>query len=117
MNPNRFVLTEKTRKPIIWYSAGSSRGRTFSGIERFDCHVVSLYNEHGGGYFTVIPISPLDYRKKNHTNAKARIEESNGYVEFYVYDDWGSQHIMKIPKSMHKEIRLARQSAADALLI
>lgn len=112
------IRTKKTKRlPVIW------QGREYYGINKFDCRIVDLKStKNGGTYFTGIPISPLEYRKKNPTKAevkiiKVEITKSVNYTIFIVYDDWGTPHKMMIPDTMSEEIKIAKQAAIDAKLL
>lgn len=94
-------------------------GRKFFGIKEFDCHCVGLFTEKTleGGFFTVIPISPLEYRKKTPTKARVEIKTENDWTIFKLYSDWGNYSIMEIHNSLSKEIEFARQKAIEHELI
>ena len=90
-------------------------GRKFFGILEFDCHCVGLYTEKTlqGTYFTAIPISNVNYRKKNPTKARVEIKTIGDWTNFYIYSDWGSLHKVQIHNSLYKEIEFAKQKAAE----
>lgn len=92
---------------IIW------EDEVYSKIIRFDCHIVELETKYGGGYFTVIPISPPEYRKHTPTKARVVIEDDGGYTTFKIYCDWGQCHLMQIPNEMVEAIEMGRQGAVD----
>ena len=115
MDNSQFVITEKTRKKVRWTNEGVTR--YFFGIKKFNCRVVSLLTKWGGTYFTVIPISKLEYRAKNKSSAHVKISKDDDYITFMIYDDWGQEHIMEIPRSMKREIKYATQSAVDDKLL
>ena len=96
--------------------------KIFYGIKEFDCKIVSLYTtakykNRQGTFFTVIPISNLKFRKEHRTKAYIKIQEIKDYTIFYVYDDHGTCHIMKIHNSLQKEINNARIGAMKQGLI
>jgi hypothetical protein len=99
--------------PVIWEL------RPFFGIERFNCIEVSLKTTpDGGSYFTCLPISPLSYRKNKPTKAMVRVNKlKNGYTEFLINDDWGSEHQMLIPNYMNVEIEKAIKAAKNNRLL
>lgn len=99
------------------------KGRWYTDIEKFDGRIIDLkvdydnlseeeLNKHQYGcaeYFTLIPISPLDYRKENPTQAKVTVEpipnpiENSFYTCFKIYDDWGGVELIYIETEEHKE--------------
>lgn len=91
----------------------------YSKIRKFDCRIIDVgWQEGGGGYFTVLPVSPLEYRKRNPTKASVQIiEQPYGYVTFLIVDDWGDQHSVRIHKSLDAEIKLATKIARDENLL
>lgn len=94
------------------------QGRTYNSIKEFDCHVVDLETERGGGYLTVIPISPKEYRERHRmTRAAVRIEIGDAYTVFKITDDWGAPYRMAIPNEMKEEIRVAKQAAIKQNLL
>lgn len=95
-----------SKEQVIW------QGEYFNKIRKFDCLVVDLERFGGGGYFTSIPISSLDFRKKcPHSKARVEIRDKKDVTEFIIFDDWGTSYQMVIPNSMTKEIETARKSA------
>ena len=99
--------------PVIWEL------RPFFSIKRFDCVEVSLQPvADGGGYYTCLPISPLSYRKNNPTKAMVRVQKmDNGYTEFLINDDWGTERQMLVPNYMKVEIEKAIRSAKKNKLL
>jgi len=95
------------------------KGRKFFGIREFDCHSVGLFTEKSleGTFFTVIPISPIGYRKKTPTKAKVEINTENEWTIFKLYSDWGNYSVMEIHNSLSKEIEFARKKAIEHELI
>ena len=93
------------RLPVIW------EGREFYEIIEFDCHVINLSYKGGGGFFTVLPISPLKYRRKNGTQSEIQIKETHLYTIFSIWDDWGEKKEMQIPNSMLDKIETAKKWA------
>lgn len=93
--------------PVLW------EGKLYYGIERFDCVVVDLFTEptKSGGYFTVIPISSVEFRRDNPTKAKVLIVNRGEWAEFTIWDDWGEGHVMKIHNSLSAEISSAIEGA------
>lgn len=104
---------QKEDLPIIWSN------REFYAIEKFDCHVVDLKTTpNGGGYCTVIPISDLDYRKKNPTKASVSVKQlKNGYTEFLIRSDWGQEYQMLIPTIQKGKIDFAINLAKEMQLL
>lgn len=104
----------KDQLPIIW------EGQYYYDIQTFDCRIVRLQPHRiGGGYTTVLPISPLEYRKKNPTKAKVVIinKEEREYVDFHCYNDYGGCSIMSIPKYMVEKIEVAKFAAKEQELL
>ena len=95
--------------PIIF------EGHKFFGIRKFDCISVGLYTEKTlqGTFFTSIPISDLEYRKKHPTKAKVEVKKEKGWTIFNLYDDFGSLSEMKIHNSLSNEIEFAKQKAIE----
>ena len=96
--------------------------KIFYGIKEFDCRTVYLYTtakykNHQGTFSTFIPISNLEFRKTHLTKAFVKIQEDKDYTIFYIYDDYGREHIMKISNSLQKEINNARIGALKHDLI
>ncbi len=94
-------------------------GRKFFGIREFDCHSVGLFTEKTlqGTFFTVIPISDAEYRKKSPTKAKVEIETKDDWTIFKMYSDWGQCHKIEIHNSLSKEIEIAKQKAVEQGLL
>jgi len=90
-------------------------GRQFFGIEEFDCKSVKLFTEETlqGTFFTVIPISSLDYRKKHPTKARVEIIIKDDWTTFEIYSDYGELSEMKIHNSLLKEIDFAKEKAVE----
>ena len=78
--------------------------QTFQGIEKigFDkggSFIVSLYHckfkpehKHRRGYFTILPISPRDYRRQNPTQAAFR---KNNNWSISIFSDYGEEYKIK----------------------
>lgn len=94
-------------------------GREYFGIREFDCRVVSLFTEPTlqGTFLTVIPISDLEYRKRNPTKAKVIINKNKHYTIFKMYSDWGGCSIIKIHNSLSEEINFAVNKAKEQELL
>lgn len=90
----------------------------YAAIKKFDCHTISLIEEHGSGYSVVIPISPKEYRRKNPTKAKVKITEAiDGYTTFWCYDDLGNAYVLDIPNHLQNQIAFAKQAAINNELL
>lgn len=76
-----------------------NREDSFAAVKRLDLAngVVSLLNIAGGGYSTVLPISPADYRKERPTRARAFYSLNKGVHRFLLSDDWGTEHVLILP--------------------
>jgi hypothetical protein len=94
-------------------------GRKYFGIREFDCKCVGLFTEKTlqGTFFTVIPISNSEYRKKSPTKAKVEIETKDDWTIFKMFNDWGQCHKMEIHNSLSKEIEFAKQKAVEQGLL
>lgn len=94
-------------------------GRKYYGIREFDCINVDLFTEEtlNGFFFTSIPISPVDYRKKTPTKARVEIQTKRGWTVFKIYSDWGTHSEMKIHNSLSNEIEFAKQKAIEYNLL
>ncbi len=59
--------------------------------ENFDLStgLMDFKNEHGGGFFTKLPISEYSYRKNHPTKAKIYYEKNPFYHHFKIVDDYG----------------------------
>jgi len=91
----------------------------FETVDKFDCHVLSFaYHEGGGGFGTVLPISPKEYREKNGTNAKVIVEIGDQSTKFIIDDDLGTTRLVDIDNSHSCEILNAIIAAhEDGLLL
>jgi len=97
-------------------------GREYQKIRKFDCIVLNFQNTEGPGYFTVLPISPKEYREEQTkagrtTKAKVEIIEYLHFVKFEITDDRGEIHRVTISKDMKKEITAAKDSAKQKGLL
>ena len=94
-------------------------GRKYFGIKEFDCKCVGLFTEQTlqGTFFTVIPISDKEYRKKSPTKAAVKITQNKGWTIFKIYNDWGGISEMRIHNSLKKEIDFAKQEAINQCLL
>lgn len=99
--------TKTPEYPIIF------EGRKFTGIKEFDCQIVSLFTEptFEGTFFTELPISPKDFRKRHPTRARVEIGKATNWVFFEIWDDHGTLSIMKIHANLTKEIDFATKAA------
>lgn len=91
----------------------------YEGIEKFDCRIVSLLKQERGAarFFTVIPISPKEYRKEHQTRAGVFIETQGDWTRFYITSDWGETYTVAIHNSLSEEIEIATQAAKDQQLL
>lgn len=96
------------------------QGNFYDKVRRFDCNVVDLGYNEGGSFFTVIPISPVEYRRANPTKAHVEITEPAAvpnHILFSIWDDWGSCHEIYLPRKMSAEIEAAKKSAIEMELL
>lgn len=97
---------------VVW------EGREYHSINKFDCNIVDLQTTaKGGGYFTVLAISPTEYRRNNPTKAKVIINREDTVTQFIIYDDWGHPHEMVIPNYFAQDIFNAEQAAKEQELL
>lgn len=87
-------------------------GNEFSSIEEFDGHILSFGSEINGkciGFFTVLPISPKDYRDEYYTVDYAKIEISNikDFVVFNIFTDRKRPYSVRIREQYKEEIKKA----------
>ena len=92
-------------------------GREFKKVNKFDCRVCDFDN-----YFTVIPISPKNYRDeesaKGYTmSAKVVITEDDEFTHFDIRDDWKKIHRVSLTNDMVKEIKTAKAAAIKQGLV
>jgi hypothetical protein len=90
-------------------------GRKYFGVREFDCHCVGLFTEETlqGTFFTVIPISPKEYRETSPTKAKVEISTENDWTVFKIFCDWGQCHIMQLHNTLKDEINTAKNAAIE----
>ena len=95
--------------PIIF------EGKKYFGVQKFDCHIVGLFTEETlqGKFFTVIPISPKDYRKTRPTKAKVEIDIEKEWTIFKIFSDWGKCYVMQMHNSLKNEIKIAKDAAIE----
>ena len=103
-------MDKKIKFPVIW------DGEQYKDIETFDCRIVKLNGKYGG-YMTVIPISPTDYRKENPTKAYVKIIENAEWTLFEIHSDWGEIYTMNIHNSLKDKIEIAKKAAINKELI
>ena len=95
------------------------KGGEFDSIKEFDCRVLSFEHDAGGSYFTVIPISPLDYREREGNRDKARVDITIGATstQFDITSDYKEIYTVSIDNIHSDEIQKAIISAnKDKLL-
>lgn len=91
--------------------------REYDHINKFDCRIVDLGFKEGGSFFTVLPVSDLEYRENNPTKASVTVSYNKQYATFLIASDWGQVYTIKIPISMIKEIEAAINAAKRQKLI
>lgn len=103
------IIKDSIKCPVIF------EGRKFFGIQEFDCYSVALFTEETlqGTFFTIIPISNIEYRKKTPTKAKVGIKTTKHWTIFEIYSDYGRCYEIKIHNSLSKEIEFAKQKAIE----
>lgn len=72
------------------------RGQSWAIICEFDCHILNVAHNEGGGMFIAFPISPKDYRDVTPTKAKVEIRRIKDSTFFDITDDWGKQETVEI---------------------
>lgn len=85
-----------TQKPFS-YKSESAGLNQFSSGERVGftdkgAFLVDATTQGGGGFFTVIPVSPSEHRKKHPT--KFNVERKSD-SELIVYSDWGEPYFFR----------------------
>ena len=97
------------------------QGREYAKIKKFDCCVIDLEHEHGGGVFTALPISSLEHRTKpGHRDFPDNVivNDTGLFTIFKITDDWGTMHIVMISSKDHQaEIQSAIEAAKEQGLI
>jgi hypothetical protein len=95
-------------------------GNEFDNIKEFDCHVLSFgYDSGMGGFTTVLPISPLDYREKEGNRDGARVDVfiRSTSTRFDITSDHGQVYTVIIDNIHSDEIQKAIISANDQKLL
>lgn len=87
------------------------KNQKYYGVKEFDGKVIHLYTEPTlhGTFMTVIPISPLEYRKEKPTKAKVEVVEDSDWTNFIMTDDWGERYTIQLHNSLSYEIAYAKQ--------
>ncbi len=96
------------------------KGNEFDNIKEFDCNVLSFgYDSGNGGYFTVIPVSPLDYREEEGHRDSAKVEISIGATstQFDITSDHSEIYTVIIDNIHSDEIQKAIIAANDQKLL
>jgi hypothetical protein len=74
-------------------------------VVEFDGTLIKLENDNGGGFMTVVPISPLAYRKTIHkTQAHITCDTDVMFTTFKITDDYGHVHMLSIPNDQREAI-------------
>ena len=68
-------------------------------------------------YTSLGPVSPLKYRKKHKTCARAEIEETEIDVMFTIWDDWSEKHVLIIKRKRQDLIDHFLKEVADRELV
>ena len=92
-------------------------GEVYTSIDKFDCHTIILISEGGGGYGTVIPISPKGYRDVNPTRAGVSVDIKSHQTNFHITSDLGEKFLVEIDNCHSFEIVSAIISANENGLI
>lgn len=100
--------SESRMLPVIF------EGIEYYGINAFDCRVVDLKTtKDGGGFFTCIPISDLEFRKTHNCKCWVDMKIEKKYTHFTIYNDWGTPSIMCVPNYMKDKIDKAIEGAIE----
>jgi hypothetical protein len=91
--------------------------KVYDEIVKFDGRILNFKYKTGGSYFTVLPISDLNYRKKNPTKAKAEVKILLNRTTFIITDDWGKRTSVHIENYHEKEIAEAIKSLKEQELL
>ena len=89
----------------------------FDKVEQFDCHVLSFEYKEGGRYWTVLPISPLEYRKDYPTGACVEVEYGKRSTKFFITDDCRRTHIVILTNKHKEAIEFAVNEAREQGLL
>ncbi len=91
----------------------------YHGIIKFDGRIIYLRkSEDGGTYFTILPISEKEYRKKHPTKACVRMSQEGVKIRFEITDDWGDNYFLYISTDMENQIEKAKKAIiAENLLL
>ena len=88
----------------------------YYGVKEFDGKVIHLFTEPtlSGTFLTVIPISSLEYRKKNNSSkATAKVVEDSDWTNFIITDDWGGTKNIALHNSLKEEILYAKSKLSE----
>ena len=88
-------------------------------VLKFDCHVISVDFKGGGGFCTVLPISPREYRESQNRILpdKVEIAYDSEYTTFIITDDWGNEYEVAIDNHHQTAINNAINSAKEEGLL
>ena len=88
-------------------------------IREFDCRVISIKYNGGGGFFTALPISPKEYREslKHELPDKVEVTYDSEYTIFTITDDWGNEYTVAIDNHHQTAINNAINSAKEQGLL
>lgn len=96
---SKFVMKKGSRDTVSPYKGHKSTSSIgFSDTGHF---LIQIKYPEGGGYFTSIPISPKEYRKKHPTNAGFTVMSDKHLI---VYDDWGNYYSFTAGKRLIKAL-------------
>ena len=88
----------------------------YYGVKEFDGKVINLFTEPtlSGTFLTVIPISSLEYRKKNNSSkATAKVVEDSDWTNFIITNDWGDTKNIALHNSLKEEILYAKSKLSE----
>lgn len=82
-------------------------------VRQFDCHVLSIDCKGGGGFSTVFPISPKEYRANRALPDKVVITDDGEFTTFLITDDLGAIHEISIDNLHYSAIETAKAKARE----
>ena len=93
------------------------KNKEYDSIREFDCCILDFKRGERAGYFTILPISSLDYRRNNPTMASVKIKKDELKTDFIIKDDFGEKYVVSIDNVHEKEIEYAINFAKEQGLL
>ena len=98
------ILGERENNMIIFEE---EEYKSFTDLD-LNIGMIGLKRENGGEYFTVLPVSPISYRKKSPTQAKVDIKKYNKKLIIDITSDYGTIHTLIISGHSIKDLILVK---------